>query len=189
MFLETARLSLRPFTEDDAGLLLALDSDPEVMRHLHAGPLGGQEAYQKQIRDRFLPYYQRYPNRGFWAAIEKTSGQFVGWFVLRPAMDYRLAAELRFRADDVELGYRTHKGYWGKGYATEVSRALLAVAFQDSGVPFVVATTSVDNIASYRVMEKLGMRRVDGKFPLPAPYPPALKYEISRQEFAANTYK
>jgi RimJ/RimL family protein N-acetyltransferase len=189
MFLDTARLILRHFTEADADLLLALDSDPEVMRHLHAGPLGDRETYVKQIRERFLPYYQRFSNRGFWAAVEKASGQFVGWFVLRPAMDYRLAAEVQFRSDDVELGYRTHQAFWGRGYATEVSRALIEIAFQDPGVFFVVATTSAQNVASYRVMEKLGMRRVDGLFALPVPYPPALKYEISRQEFAARVRK
>jgi hypothetical protein len=79
---------LRWFTESDADLLFELDSDPEVVRY--ANP-GGKTTPYEEIRHRILPrilsYYERYESLGFWAAIEKSSGRFVGWFVLRSAED------------------------------------------------------------------------------------------------------
>ncbi|MDR7083846.1 RimJ/RimL family protein N-acetyltransferase [Arthrobacter ginsengisoli] len=82
-FLETERLLLRQFTPDDAGLV-ELDSDPRVMRYI----TGGIPTSRGEIEDDFLPaflaYYQRFPGYGFWAALERTTGDFLGWFHFRP---------------------------------------------------------------------------------------------------------
>src|SRR5262245_12912939 len=88
-FLETDRITLRQFTEDDAPLLLALDSDPEVMRYCGPYGLPDEAAYRERIRHYFQPYYAKGPRFGFWAAEEKATGRFIGWFHLRPALDYR----------------------------------------------------------------------------------------------------
>ena len=100
----------------------------------------------------FLAYYERFAGYGFWAAIEKSSGRFVGWFHFRPAK----AA----RPNEVELGYRLRRSAWGKGYAPEGSRALIHQGFAELEVQRVVAFTMVVNVASRRVMEKAGLRFV-----------------------------
>ncbi len=179
IFLETQRLILRHFTEEDADNLLALDSDPEVMRYIGPYGLADREAYRQHIRTTYFGYYTKYEGFGFWAAIEKASGEFIGWFTLRPAMDYRFASEAGFRPRDVELGYRLRKSAWGKGYATEGARALVDKAFAELGVRCVVASALVDNVASTRVLEKAGLKRV-GQFFNPGYDQPAVKYALCK---------
>ena len=149
VFLATERLVLRRFTEADVDNLFDLDGDPEVMRFI----TGGKPTPRDEIRDEFLPrflhYYERFAGFGFWAAIEKSTGEFLGWFEFRPPEGSGL--------DEVELGYRLKKSAWGKGYATEGSRALIRKGFTELGVRRVVAQTMVVNIASRRVMEKAGL--------------------------------
>ena len=153
LFLETERLWLRRFTEADLPLLVELDSDPEVMRYLTGGPLTPLEEIRDEILPAFLGYYARGERYGFWAAIEKATGAFVGWFHLRPLPDSP--------PDEPELGYRLRRAAWGQGYGTEGARALIAKAFAELGARRVVASTGADNIASRRVMEKAGMRHVE----------------------------
>ena len=71
----------------------------------------------------FLPYYAKGPDFGFWVAEERATRQFVGWFHLRPALDYRFAREAGFVEGEFDTGYRLVRAAWGKGYATEVTRA------------------------------------------------------------------
>jgi RimJ/RimL family protein N-acetyltransferase len=145
VFLETDRLVLRQFTTADADNLVNLDADPDVMRFV----TGGIPTSRQEIEDEFLPaflgYYQRYEGYGFWAAIEKATGEFLGWFHFRPR-DGAAPGE-------VELGYRLRKSAWGKGYATEGSRALIRKGFTELGVQRVVAGAMAVNQASRRVME------------------------------------
>ena len=180
--LETPRLVLREFTEGDAAELFALDSDPEVMRYIGPYQLPDVEAYRSRIRTLNIPYYMEHPGYGVWAALEKSGGAFLGWFLLRPALGYRFAAEAGFRATDVELGYRFLRAAWGKGYATEGSRALVHEAFTCLNAACVVATALVGNRASTRVMEKAGLRRV-AEFRLPDYDEPAVKYALERDQY------
>lgn len=149
VFLETERLVLRRFTEADADDLFDLDGDPEVMRFL----TGGRPTPRDEIRDetlpRFLDYYERFAGFGHWAAVEKPTGEFLGWFALHPTESGD--------PDEVELGYRLRRSAWGKGYATEGSRALVRKGFADLGARRVVAETMAVNTASRRVMEKAGL--------------------------------
>jgi RimJ/RimL family protein N-acetyltransferase len=149
-YLETERLILRPFTEDDVDDLVELDSDPAVMRHI----TGGRATPREEIAKRFLPRARKHHDRGFgaWAAIEKSSGDFVGWFGLHATDDRP--------PDEVELGYRIRRASWGKGYATEVSRALVEKAFTELGAKAVWAQAMTVNAASRRVMEKAGLQYV-----------------------------
>ena len=84
VYLETDRLVLRRFTPDDLDAVEALDADPAVMRYI----TGGLPTPRDELRDDYLPswlaYYDRGDRYGFWAAIEKRSGAFLGWFHLRP---------------------------------------------------------------------------------------------------------
>lgn len=152
IFLETERLVLRRFTEDDVEDLVELDSDPDVMRFINGGRPTSRHEIESDILPTFLDYYERFVGYGFWAAVEKSTGRFVGWFHFRPAK----GAD----TDEIELGYRLRKSAWGKGYATEGSRALIDKGFADLDVQRVVASTMVVNVASRRVMEKAGLKFV-----------------------------
>jgi RimJ/RimL family protein N-acetyltransferase len=149
VLLETERLVLRRFTEDDANNLYHLDSDPDVMRFLSGGTPTPRDVIETDILPRFLRYDERFPGLGFWVAIDKASGGFLGWFGFR-ALD-------KANPSDVRLGFRLRKDAWGKGYATEGARALIRMGFTELGVQRVVATTYQNNLASRRVMEKAGM--------------------------------
>jgi RimJ/RimL family protein N-acetyltransferase len=181
-FLETERVLLRRFTEDDAAHLLALDSDPEVMRYCGPYGLPDEAAYRERIRKYFQPYYAKGPRFGFWAAEERATGQFIGWYHLRPAFDYRFAREADYRDGDYDIGYRLVLAAWGKGYATEVSRALVRRGFEVPEVRAIVAVVLVGNLASCRVLDKLGLRRVS-EVPLPGFEMAAAKYALAKADF------
>src|SRR5215218_10961018 len=152
VFLETERLVLRRFTDADLDLLVELDGDPKVMRYITGGRPTSREELRDDILPAFLGYYQRYPGYGFWAAVDKASGEFLGWFHLRPPEGAS--------PDEPELGYRLRRSAWGKGYATEGSRALVRMAFAELGARRVYAETMAVNRGSRRVMEKAGLRLV-----------------------------
>ena len=149
VFLETERLVLRRFTGADADDLFELDGDPEVMRFLTGGKPTPREVILAETLPRFLRSYGRFGGLGYWAAVEKSSGEFLGWFALHPSEGGD--------PDEVELGYRLRRPAWGKGYATEGSRALIHKGFTELGVRRVVAETMAVNAASRRVMEKAGL--------------------------------
>ena len=159
VYLETERLILRRFTEDDVDILVELDSDPDVMRYLSGGPPTPREDIERDILPWWLDYYNRFEGYGFWAVVEKSTGTFLGWFHLRPQQGQP--------TDEPELGYRLRRSAWGKGYGTEGSRALIAKAFTELGARRVFAGTYQDNLASRRVMEKAGMRLVRTGRPTP----------------------
>jgi RimJ/RimL family protein N-acetyltransferase len=148
IFLKTERLLLRQFTLDDVDNLLVLDSDVEVRRYLDMPTPPTRESIAEHTLPRFMAYYTQYEGYGFWAAIEKTSHAFLGWFHFRPATE---------NSEEIELGYRLQRLVWGKGYATEGSQALIRTGFLELGVQRVVATALAANIASIRVMEKAGL--------------------------------
>ncbi len=149
--LETDRLILRGFTETDEEALFELDSDPDVMRFLSGGMPTPRAILRTVILARFLQHDERYPSYGFWAAIERATGEFLGWFSLVPSEANRA---------EISVGFRLRKAAWGKGYATEGAQALVRKAFTELGVTRAVATTYEHNLASRRVLEKVGMRIV-----------------------------
>ena len=149
VFLKTRRLMLRRFTEADRENLFDLDDDPDVMRFLTGGKPTTRDVIQNETLPRFLDYYERFESFGYWAAIEKSTGAFLGWFAFYPSEGGN--------PDEVELGYRLRKSAWAKGYATEGSRALIRKGFTELGVQRVSAETMAVNIASRRVMEKAGL--------------------------------
>lgn len=151
--LETDRLLLRQFTAADEDNLVELDSDPEVMRFLSGGRPTPREVIRRDVLPRILRDYQQYAGRfGLWAAVAKADGRFLGWFELRPRDGGS--------PDEVELGYRLRREFWGQGYATEGARALVHKAFTDLNVRRVFAETMAVNTASRRVMEKAGLHYV-----------------------------
>jgi RimJ/RimL family protein N-acetyltransferase len=138
---ETERLFLRLATLDDVDLLLEINDDPEVMRYLTGGPPQPRVDVEAVIGNN--------PSSR-WIAFERATGELVGWFGLKPVPE----------PSERELGYRMRRVMWGKGYATEAARALLAVGFGDLGLARVWAKAMTVNERSRAVMERLGMRYV-----------------------------
>jgi RimJ/RimL family protein N-acetyltransferase len=151
-YLQTERLVLRRFTEADVDNLVELDADPDVMFFINGGRPTPREYIEQVLLPAWLSYYARSPGLGFWAAEEKATGQFIGWFHLRPAEGHP--------PDEPELGYRLRRSAWGKGYATEGSRALIDKGFAEHAIRRVTAEAMGVHTASRRVMEKCGLRLV-----------------------------
>ena len=142
--LESPRLRLRRLRPSDERDLIALDSDPDVMRYVGspAGPRPPGETAER-VRQRI---HEDQGPLGFWVVERRGDGGFVG-----------LCALIRMpTGDDIELAYRLARPTWGQGVATEAARALLEYAFCVVGLPKVVAVTYPENRASQRVLEKLG---------------------------------
>jgi [ribosomal protein S5]-alanine N-acetyltransferase len=141
--LTTERLHLRPFTEADRLAIHAVYADPEVMRHVGHGAHRTIEETVAALR----VYGEVLERRGFsfLAVTERDGGALVGDAGLYPL------------GEDVELGYTLARSAWGRGYATELGRALVAHAFEALGAPRVVAQVEPGNAGSRRVLEKLGM--------------------------------
>ena len=173
----TDNLILRKFNSTDVDNLVDLDSDPEVMFFI----TGGRATPREEITERVLPWF--IDHDGYWAAELRKTAEFVGWFHLRPA-DGHLA-------DEPELGYRLRRSSWGCGYATEGSRALIDLAFEEFGATRVVAETMAVHAASRRVMEKSGMRVVrefhaDWPDRIPGDEHGDVEYAITREEWAGR---
>ena len=178
VLLESERLTLRRFTPADVEALVELDSDPEVTFFI----TGGTPEFAPPMLDAWLRAYLRWPGYGTFAAIERASGEFVGWFHLRPEAGH---------GDEPELGYRLRRSAWGRGLATEGSRALIELAFRELGASRVWATTMSVNVASRRVMEKAGMRQVrtfhaEWPYPIPGDEQGDVEYEITRADWDAS---
>lgn len=178
--LETERLVLRRFTAGDVDHLVALDSDPAVMRYLTGGMPTPAAVIRDQVLPRILADYAQDDRYGYWAAVDKASGDFQGWFHFRPSAADPTA---------IELGYRLKRAAWGRGLATEGARALIDKGFAEYDLERVVATALAANRASIRVMEKAGLRLArrfvyrDGQGWHIGQA--AVEYALSRREWAA----
>ena len=148
--LETARLRLRRLLPADEADLIALDSDPEVMRHV-GSPAGVKtpEETAERVRRRVLESDGDGGGLGFWRVEDRADNVFYGLGALIRMPD----------GDDVEVAYRLARRAWGRGIATEAAGALVSHALGTYGLPRVVAVTYPDNVASQRVLDKLGFER------------------------------
>jgi RimJ/RimL family protein N-acetyltransferase len=179
-YLETERLTMRRFTEADGELLVELDSDPEVMRFLTGKPTPQDEIEQKVLPE-ILAGYERHPQLGTFAAYQKPDGAFVGWFGLQPTGEPKT----------VDVGYRLNRAAWGKGYATEGTRALIAKAFTELGMDRVIADTMAVNYRSRAVMRRAGLRfvrvfHIHFDDPLPGAQFGEVEYAVDRRTWEAG---
>lgn len=180
---ETPRMIIRQLTADDVDVLVDLDSDPEVMFFITGGRTTPREEMEQEFLPHWLDYYRRGTPYGLWAAEDKITGEFLGWFHLRPG-----------EADgptEPELGYRFRRSVWGRGLASEGSRALVDRAFRECGATRVRAETMAVNIGSRRVMEKAGLRFVrtffaDWPDKIPGDEHGDVEYAITREEWLAS---
>ena len=149
--LETARLVIRAFDHRDADAWIAMFSDPEVRRFLPPAPVPTMETFDGATESRHA--MEREIGYAMWAVDDMTTGTFIGQCGLRPAksMDENAGSE-------IDLAYHFAKPSWNKGYATEAAIAVLAYGLGPVGLDSIMAVVVPENIGSWRVMEKVGMR-------------------------------
>ena len=172
--IETERLLLRPFTPADLDALASLNADPDVMRYIADGK--PQSRAQTEIRlNEVLDHWQQH-GFGLFTAIEKTSGDFVGFCGLKYLNT----------SSEIEVGYRLAKRFWRRGLATEAARASLRYGFETLGLDRIVAVVQPENAASCRVIEKIGLRyEKDARF-----YDTDVKYfAITRDQYRPDDSK
>jgi RimJ/RimL family protein N-acetyltransferase len=177
--LSTDRLTLRRWRDSDREPFAILNADPEVMRYF-ARPLTREES------DAFVDRIEaRFEDRGYglWAVERRGDGVFLGF----TGLGYH-TFEAHF-TPCVEVGWRFSRFAWGHGYATEAAREALRFGFDEPGLDEIVSFTTLDNTASVRVMQRIGMHRDpadDFDYPnLPAGHPLRrhLLYRLRREEY------
>lgn len=134
-------------TEADAVHLYLLNKDPEVLRYTGDDPFADVEAAAAFLRS----YHQyRLYGVGRWAVISLASGDFLGWCGLK----YTAVT------GEYDVGFRFFRQHWGQGLATEAARASIQLGFNQFHIPVIVGRVMEANIASIRVLEKAGLKRV-----------------------------
>jgi [ribosomal protein S5]-alanine N-acetyltransferase len=156
-WLTTKRLGLRRFTAGDADWLVSLYADPLVTRYL--GGIKDRAAVEELLDRRFLRYYDEHPGLGIWMTVERASGRQVGFHLLNHIQGETI----------IQIGFTLITPAWGMGIGTEMAVALLRYGFVDLSLPRIVGMASLGNLASQRVLQKIGLhRRGERAFPHPA---------------------
>ncbi|MFF5082577.1 GNAT family N-acetyltransferase [Actinoplanes sp. NPDC000266] len=148
--LETERLVLREWRDEDLDALAAMNADPEVMRYILDGAVLDREQSAERLR-RMREVWARH-GFGLFAVEGRDEGVLLGWAGLS------VPEFLPEVMPAVEIGWRLARPHWGKGYATEAAAEALRFGFEDRGLERVVSIRHVGNGRSGRVMEKLGLR-------------------------------
>ncbi len=180
--LSTERLVLRRWREADREPFARLNADPEVMRHFtHPLDRAESDAMVGRIEMRF-------DERGYglWAVERRSDGEFLGFTDL---------AYQDFPAPFtpcVEIGWRLARSAWGRGYATEAAREALRFGFEQVRLAEIVSFTTPANVASVRVMERIGMHRDPAddfdnpKVPVGHVLRRLVLYRLTREEFVRD---
>jgi len=145
VILETERLLLRTWEPDDASAAFAIWGDSEVMRYV-GEPLADLDAARRTLY-RAVEAQQRH-GVCLWAVVEKASEEVVG------ACGFHLAGQ----GPELELAYHFKPLHWGRGFATEATRACVLYAREKLGATRIIAGVMPENSASRRVLEKVGFR-------------------------------
>ena len=148
--LETERLRLRPWRDDDLDAYVALCADPEVMRWIGAR---GAALTPKESADQLAGFRQRWSDEGFglWCAAPLETDECIGF------VGFAVPRFLPEILPCVEIGWRLAQSSWGQGYATEGARRARDFAFGPLGFERIVSVTRPENRRSRNVMQKLGM--------------------------------
>lgn len=181
--LETQRLILRSFRMTDLDVMASIDADPKVCEFLPA--LGTRENTSAVIQ-RIMSHEQQ---RGYslYAAELKATHEMIGWIgLMTPSFEAHFTPA-------IEIGWRLASQHWNQGYATEGAKAVLDYAFTTLGLEELVSFTVENNLASRRVMEKIGLHH-DPKDDFNHPKLPSHKlerhvlYRLKRSEYLARKF-
>lgn len=155
--IETDRLILRAVTNEDLEGMFELDSDPKVHKYLGNKPISSRKQAQFYIDSIKSQYIER--GIGRFAAIEKSTGDFIGWSGLK--FNTGDQETLGNKRDFYDIGYRLIPRYWNKGYAIESARALLNYGFIELKINTIVGAAQIENIASNQVLKKIGLKHIE----------------------------
>lgn len=179
--LTTDRLVLRRWRDEDREPFAALNADPEVMRYF-------PDALTRDESDRLIERFEarlEAEGIGQWAVERREDGRFLGFTGLAPA-----TFEARF-TPCIEVGWRFTRSAWGHGYATEAGRAALRFGFEVRRLETILSWTSVLNLPSVAVMERLGMHHDPAddfdhpRIPPGHPLRPHVLYRLDRTEWGS----
>ena len=149
MIFETARLVVRPWTVDEAELAHEIYGDGDVMRYLASGEPHPDVSFTRAWLERITARNASAPpGMGVWAAFLKGMGPPIGSVLLLPLDG----------GPEVEIGYHLGKLWWGQGYATELAAGGVRYGFEQLGLRQIAGVTFPENVASQRVLAKIGMR-------------------------------
>jgi ribosomal-protein-alanine N-acetyltransferase len=169
--IETERLLMRPFITEDLEKLIELRSDDEVIKYLGGRTLQSPEALAKRLQF-YIDCYEKY-GFGMCAMIWKETGEMFGWSGLQPLDG----------TNEIEVGYGMIKEFWGKGIGLEAAQSWLEFGFKMKNLERIVAVASPENVGSWRIMEKCGMKRekIEKHYNMECVF-----YGISRDEYLKN---
>jgi RimJ/RimL family protein N-acetyltransferase len=155
-WLTTERLALRRFTPAGLDWLAELYSDRNVMRFL--GGVKDHARAEELLNTRILQYYEEHPGLGVWMTVERATGTRLGFHLLN-----------HIRGESIiQIGFTLAQSAWGKGFGTEMASAVLRYGFVDLKLPRIAGMASLPNLASQRVLLKIGLERNgDRAFPHP----------------------
>ncbi len=146
--LETARLRLRQWREEDLDAYARICADPEVMRYMGGGPLTRDET-ERRVEKIVRSWEER--GFGLWAVEYKETGTFIG----RIGLQYH--EEWPEGEHKTEVSWLLDRSFWGRGFATEGARASVRYGFEELGLERIISIALPQNLASRRVMEKTGL--------------------------------
>lgn len=142
----TDRLKLRPYRAADVAAMFRVFGDPEVMRYSMSGADPSVEATQARIRK--LMDHQEQFGFSLWVVEDRATGEIFGDCGLKQLEE----------GPEIEVGYRLARPYWGRGYATEAAAASVRYGFETLGLARIAAVVEPPNVASLRVLEKVGLK-------------------------------
>jgi RimJ/RimL family protein N-acetyltransferase len=145
--LNTARLRLVPFEDSHLDGLNTLNSDPEVIRYLTGKPETRDETFDviQRVKARWAEW-----GYSWWSFLEHESGELVGCGCIQHLG--------RDKANPLEIGWRLQRSRWGQGLASEAAVTMASFAFESLNTPLLVSVCHVENTASAKVMQRLGMQ-------------------------------
>jgi RimJ/RimL family protein N-acetyltransferase len=167
--LETERLGMRPFKAGDEPLIYELNRQPLIVRYTGNPPMSNLEEAYRVLHEHLLPQYAL--GLGRWAVFLKADLTFIGWCGLKQT------------ESGVDFGYRYLSEYWGQGYGTEAARAVVTYAFETLKLPVLQAHAVVENQASIRILERMGMQK---KERVQQPHRTIQPFELRADQYQAN---
>jgi len=156
-YIETERLILRELRDTDIDGIFKLDSNAKVHQYLGNNTITTKEEAQRNIN--FIK--EQYSERGIgrFAAIEKDSGDFIGWSGLK--LNLGKKESLNGFHDFIDIGYRFIPRYWKKGYGYESALACLKFGFQQMNYTIIYGAADVENIGSNKILRKIGLHFIN----------------------------
>jgi ribosomal-protein-alanine N-acetyltransferase len=168
--LESKRLLHKKFTTDDLDRLIEMRIDVDVRKYLGGEKMQNPEALKHRL-EFYISCYEK--NIGMHAIIWKETDEMIGWSGLQPLEG----------TDEIEVSYGMIKEFWGRGIGFEAALFWLEYGFKEIELERIVAVADKENVGSWRIMEKLGMKYQKSEIHYGME---CVVYEISRDEYLSN---